>query len=106
MGIFFGTFLILLTYLSLFGSSVFQNALAQSDIQTVKYRNITLNLGNGITTKPQLSYPAIGKGPFPGVLLIHGSGPVDMNQTIGGGKSKLLWEIFQVTLKEGLRYSN
>ena len=51
LGIFFGTFLILLTYLSLFGSSVFQNALAQSDIQTVKYRNITLDLGNGITTK-------------------------------------------------------
>ena len=96
MGIFFGTFLILLTYLSLFGSSVFQNALAQSDIQTVKYRNITLDLGNGITTKAQLSYPAIGKGPFPGVLLIHGSGPVDMNQTIGGGKSKLLWEISEL----------
>ncbi len=101
LGIFFGTFLILLTYLSLFGSSVFQNALAQSDIQTVKYRNITLDLGNGITTKAQLSYPAIGKGPFPGVLLIHGSGPVDMNQTIGGGKSKLLWEISEYLSERG-----
>ena len=74
LGIFFGTFLILLTYLSLFGSSVFHDALAQSDIQTVKYRNITLDLGNGITTKAQLSYPAIGKGPYPGVIIFPGAG--------------------------------
>ena len=67
----------------MFGSSVFQNALAQSDIQTVKYRNLTLDLGSGVTTNAQLSYPAIGKGPFPGVLLIHGSGANDMNETGG-----------------------
>ncbi|MGE4117206.1 MAG: alpha/beta hydrolase family protein [Candidatus Nitrosocosmicus sp.] len=84
LGIFFGTFLILLTYLSsLFSSSLFPDALAQSNIQTVKYRNLTLDLGNGVSTNAQLSYPAIGKGPFPGVLLIHGSGANDMNETGG-----------------------
>ena len=83
LGIFFGTFLILSSYLSSFGSSVFHDAWAQSDIQTVKYRNLTLDLGNGVTTNAQLSYPAIGKGPFPGVLLIHGSGANDMNETGG-----------------------
>jgi uncharacterized protein len=83
LGIFFGTFLILSAYLSLFDSSLFHDALAQSDIQTVKYRNLTLDLGNGVTTNAQLSYPAIGKGPFPGVLLIHGSGANDMNETGG-----------------------
>ena len=83
LGIFFGTLLILSAYLSLFDSSLFHDALAQSDIQTVKYRNLTLDLGNGVTTNAQLSYPAIGKGPFPGVLLIHGSGANDMNETGG-----------------------
>ena len=43
-GIFFGTFLILVTYLLSSGSSVFQNALAQHDIQTVKYRNLIIIL--------------------------------------------------------------
>jgi len=62
---------------------VFEDAWAQSDIQTVKYRDLTLDLGNGVTTNAQLSYPAIGKGPFPGVLLIHGSGANDMNETGG-----------------------
>ena len=57
--------------------------MAQSDIQIVKHRNLTLDLGNGVTTNAQLSYPAIGKGPFPGVLLIHGSGANDMNETGG-----------------------
>ena len=83
LGIFFGTFLILSAYLSSFDSSLFHDALAQSDIQTVKYRNLTLDLGNGVTTNAQLSYPAIGNGPFPGVLLIHGSGANDMNETGG-----------------------
>jgi pimeloyl-ACP methyl ester carboxylesterase len=31
----------------------------------------------------QLTYPAVGKGPYPGVLLIHGSGPNDKNETAG-----------------------
>jgi hypothetical protein len=31
----------------------------------------------------QLTYPATGKGPFPGVLLIHGSGHNDKNETLG-----------------------
>ena len=61
----------------------FSQVFAQSDIQNVKYRNLTLDLGNGVTTNAQLSYPTIGKGPFPGVLLIHGSGANDMNETGG-----------------------
>jgi hypothetical protein len=49
-------------------------ALAQQNIQTIKYRNLVIDLGNGVKTNAQLTYPALGKGPFPGVLLIHGSG--------------------------------
>ena len=57
--------------------------LAQQDVETIKYRNMVIDLGNGVKTNAQLTIPAVGKGPFPGVLLIHGSGAVDMNETAG-----------------------
>jgi alpha/beta superfamily hydrolase len=56
---------------------------AQSDLQTIKYRDIVIDLGNGLKTNAQLTIPAIGNGPFPGVLLITGSGAEDMNETGG-----------------------
>ena len=100
LGIFFGTFLILSAYLSSFDSFRVHDALAQSDIQTVKYRNLTLDLGNGVTTNAQLSYPAIGKGPFPAVLLVPGAGPADMNYT-AGENAKLFWQIGQFLSERG-----
>ena len=100
LGVFFGTFLILSAYLSSFGPYMFPDALAQSDIQTVKYRNLTLDLGNGVTTNAQLSYPAIGEGPFPAVLLIQGSGALDMNETLTEN-SKPFWEISQYLSERG-----
>ena len=42
-----------------------------------------IDLGTGLKTNAQLTYPAVGKGPFPGVLLISGSGAQDKNGTIG-----------------------
>ena len=42
-----------------------------------------IDLGNGLKTNAQLTIPAVGNGPFPGVLLIHGSGATDMNETAG-----------------------
>ena len=56
---------------------------AQSDLQTIKYRNLVIDLGNGLKTNSRLNLPSIGDGPFPGVLLVPGSGPVDMNETAG-----------------------
>ncbi|VFJ14890.1 alpha/beta hydrolase [Candidatus Nitrosocosmicus franklandus] len=61
----------------------YYEAFAQSDLQVVKYRDLELDLGDGVTTKGQLSLPAIGEGPFPGILLIQGSGANDMNETGG-----------------------
>jgi uncharacterized protein len=49
---------------------------AQQYIQTIKHRNLVIELGNGVKTNAQLTLPAIGKGPFPGVLLIQGSGAI------------------------------
>src|SRR5687768_6870405 len=57
------------------------SALAQPFIQTVKYRDLVIDLGNGIQTNAQLTIPAVGNGPFPGVLLVAGSGAQDMNSS-------------------------
>jgi uncharacterized protein len=81
--------IIIATIFSLYSISflVYGNAsltvYAQSDLQTIKSRNLVIDLGNGVKTNAQLTIPALGKGPFPGVLLIHGSGAVDMNETAG-----------------------
>jgi pimeloyl-ACP methyl ester carboxylesterase len=79
--------------------------LAQQDLETKKYRNMVIDLGDGVKTNAQLTLPAVGKGPFPGVLLIHGSGPADMNETLGIAKP--FWEISEYLSERGfavLRY--
>ena len=65
----------------LFGNNF--TILAQHDLETIKYRDLVIDLGNGLKTNAQLTIPAVGNGPFPGVLLIHGSGATDMNETAG-----------------------
>ena len=47
---------------------------AQPYVETVKHRNLTIDLGNGLNTNAQLTIPAMGKGPFPGVIVFPGSG--------------------------------
>jgi uncharacterized protein len=82
------------------------SALAQPFIQTVKHRDLIIDLGNGIQTNAQLTIPAVGNGPFPGVLLVHGSGPVDMNEMLSPD-SKPFWQIAQYLSERGfavLRY--
>ena len=56
---------------------------ALSDLQTTKYRNMVIDLGNGLKTNARLNLPANGEGPYPAVLLVPGSGPIDMNGTGG-----------------------
>jgi predicted esterase len=65
----------------LFGDN--STILAQQDLETIKYRNMIIDLGDSVKTNAQLTFPAVGNGPFPGVLLIHGSGATDMNETAG-----------------------
>jgi hypothetical protein len=43
-------------------------------LETIKYRNLIIDLGNGLKTNAQLTIPAIGKGPFPGVVIFPGAG--------------------------------
>jgi uncharacterized protein len=49
-------------------------AYAQPYVETIKNRNLTIDLGNGLKTNAQLTYPAIGKGPYPGVIIFPGAG--------------------------------
>jgi hypothetical protein len=99
-----GLFLIGILGLSCLSTSIFKQqdqALAQQYITTIKYRNLVLDLGNGVKTNAQLTYPAVGKGPYLGILLIHGSGANDKNGTLGfvhrnGPKPPTpLWQIAQ-----------
>ena len=63
--------------------SIFSNADGQQQqlLQTIKKRNLTIELDRQqqILTRAQLTMPAVGEGPFPAVLLIHGSGAADMD---------------------------
>src|SRR5215208_6665908 len=104
----------LLAVIVIFSSSMLDNstfnystsAIAQPFIQTVKHRDLVIDLGNGIQTNAQLTIPAIGSGPFPGMLLVHGSGPVDMNETLSPD-SKPFWQIAHYLSERGfvvLRY--
>jgi hypothetical protein len=56
---------------------------AQSDLQITKHRNMVINLGNGLEANARLNLPATGKGLYPAILLIPGSGKTDMNETAG-----------------------
>jgi hypothetical protein len=72
-----GLLLMAILALSCVSTSIFKQqnqALAQQSVQTIKYRNLAIDLGNGLKTNATLTYPAVGKGPFPGVLLIQGAG--------------------------------
>jgi len=50
------------------------------DQETISRRDLVIDLGGGLTTDAQLTYPAVGNGPFPGVLLIPGGGTPDMDE--------------------------
>ena len=68
---------------TLYYHNAVNEAYAQPYVETVKHRNLTIDLGNGLKTNAQLTFPAVGKGPFPGVLLIPGGGAADMNYSGG-----------------------
>lgn len=52
-----------------------------------KGRERELTVGSGEWALPAtLTLPAEGSGPFPGLVLVHGSGPHDRDETVGGTK--------------------
>jgi pimeloyl-ACP methyl ester carboxylesterase len=53
----------------------------QQLLQTIERRDLTIVLDaqEQIQTRAQLTLPTVGDGPFPAILLIHGSGAADMD---------------------------
>jgi len=67
--------------LAVLGNVLIPGAYAQRAItETVRRRDLVIDLGDGLKTDAQLTLPVMGDGPFPGVLLIHGSGNTDMDE--------------------------
>ena len=66
-----------LCLVSIFSSSYGQQQL----LQTIKKKDLLIELDTQqqIHTRAQLTMPAVGDGPFPAVLLIHGSGAADLD---------------------------
>ena len=58
------------------------------DTDTISRRDLVIDLGDGLTTDAQLTYPAVGDGPFPGVLLIPGGGAPDMDEYMPAGSTE------------------
>jgi pimeloyl-ACP methyl ester carboxylesterase len=48
--------------------------------EIISRRNLVIDLGDGLMTDAQLTFPAVGSGPFPAVLLIPGGGSPDMDE--------------------------
>jgi hypothetical protein len=64
-----------------FSSSTTTVDTQQQLLQTIEKRDLTIELDRQqqLQTRAQLTLPAVGDGPFPAVLLIHGSGAADMD---------------------------
>jgi uncharacterized protein len=80
----------------------------EAQIETVKSREILIALENGtLSTKGELVVPASGKGPYPAILLIPGSGIADRNEylppEVSGvdGGSKPFWQIAEYLAERG-----
>jgi len=77
----FACFVIFLLLPVIPGGVLLPEAHAQGAItETVRRRDLVIDLGDGLMTDAQLTLPVMGDGPFPGVLLIHGSGNMDMDE--------------------------
>jgi pimeloyl-ACP methyl ester carboxylesterase len=91
------------------------SAATAQPIITIHKRDITIELepGGVLQTNGELTIPATGEGPFPAVLLIHGSGATDRDEylppmvTGTGNESRPFWQLAEYLSERGfvvLRY--
>ena len=50
-------------------------AYENNNSKTIRYRDLTIDLGNGIQTDAELTMPVLANRSLPAILLIHGIGP-------------------------------
>jgi uncharacterized protein len=79
-----GLSLAVLMIASLSIDSIFSSSYGQQQqqlLQTIKKKDLLIELDTQqqIQTRAQLTMPSVGDGPFPAVLLIHGSGAADLD---------------------------
>jgi hypothetical protein len=67
-------------FFSLIAFLIVLQFLPNAGAQEFVARDLVIDLGDGLKTDAQLTLPVVGDGPFPGILLIQGSGPIDMNE--------------------------
>ena len=99
------------TLLSTIGISTLIAAAAQP-LTTINKREVTIELesdgGEWLQTKGELTLPVVGNGPFPAVLLIHGSGATDRDEylppmvTGTGNESRPFWQIAEYLSERGI----
>lgn len=63
-------------------------------------KQVKIDLGGGWVTKAELTYPTKSKGRLPLLVMLHGSGHNDMNQTLPGGKGATFVPIEQAASHE------
>jgi len=57
-------------------------AMDENSSKIIQYRDLTIDLGNGIQTDVELTLPVLANRSLPAILLIHGIGPLDKDQFI------------------------
>lgn len=60
----------------------------------VQHQDFTVDLGDFVTDA-QITYPIEGDGPFPTVILVHGSTPADMDFDVMGFDGSIISSIFK-----------
>ncbi|GAA2697543.1 alpha/beta hydrolase [Actinoplanes palleronii] len=62
---------------------------------------VRIDLGTGWVTQAELTYPSRAKGRLPVVVMLHGSGHNDMDQTLPEGKGATFVPLAQAAAREG-----
>jgi acetyl esterase/lipase len=73
----------------------------QSGWQGITREAVQIDFGQGWVTKGELTYPSRSKGRLPVVVMLHGSGHNDMNQTLPEGKGSTFVPLAQAASHEG-----
>ncbi|MGK5683890.1 alpha/beta hydrolase family protein [Actinoplanes sp. URMC 104] len=76
-------------------------ATGQTGWQGITREQVRIDFGRGWVTKAELTYPAHAKGRLPLVVLLHGSGHNDMNQTLPDGGGATFVPLAQAASREG-----
>jgi len=70
---------------TLIGALLVQEAHAtmhENSSKTIKHRDLTIDLGEGMQTDAELTMPVLANRSLPAILLIHGAGPLDKDHFV------------------------